>query len=245
MFLRRADGLRNQAQVVLGRRGGNQRIDDSVSIRIIRFHVLDDLGKLVRRYGVYKPKFVHVPAIDPHLCIAALFMGIGDAELLCVLLRVGALGHRQRQACAVFKRRVFDAQHAVRQGYRAQRAVSGEGIGADSRQPLFDDDGRQSRAVAKGAVAKALHGFGNAKRDHIRAARKRFAFDVQHAVGDGDVSARVPPVQCLRANRAAQQHKAQQSRPKSLHGISLQPHSSISTGYYTTRFCACHFLSVR
>ena len=147
-------------------------------------------------------------------------MGIGDAELLCVLLRVGALGHRQRQACAVFKRRVFDAQHAVRQGYRAQRAVSGEGAGADSRQPLFDDDGRQSRAVAKGAVAKALHGFGNAKRDHIRAARKRFAFDVQHAVGDGDVSARVPPVQCLRANRAAQQHKAQQSRPKSLHGIS-------------------------
>ena len=168
-------------------------------------------------------------------------MGIGDAELLCVLLRVGALGHRQRQACAVFKRGVFDAQHAVRQGYRAQRAVSGEGAGADSRQPLFDDDGRQSRAVAKGAVAKALHGFGNAKRDHIRAARKRFAFDVQHAVGDGDVSARVPPVQCLRANRAAQQHKAQQSRPKSLHGISPQPHSSISTGYYTTRFCVCHF----
>ena len=172
-------------------------------------------------------------------------MGIGDAELLCVLLRVGALGHRQRQACAVFKRRVFDAQHAVRQGYRAQRAVSGEGAGADSRHPLFDDDGRQSRAVAKGAVAKALHGFGNAKRDHIRAARKRFAFDVQHAVGDGDVSACVPPVQCLRANRAAQQHKAQQFRPKSLHGISFQPHSSISTGYYTTRFCVCHFLSVR
>ena len=67
MFLRRADGLRNQAQVVLGRRGGNQRIDDSVSIRIIRFHVLHDLGKLVRRYGVYKPKVVHVPAVDPHL----------------------------------------------------------------------------------------------------------------------------------------------------------------------------------
>ena len=245
MFLRRADGLRNQAQVVLGRRGGNQRIDDSVSIRIIRFHVLDDLGKLVQRYGVYKPKVVHVPAVDPHLCIAALFMGIGDAELLCVFLRVGALGHRQRQACAVFKRRVFDAQHAVRQGYRAQRAVSGEGAGADSRHPLFDDDGRQSRAVAKGAVAKALHGFRNPERDYIRAARKRFAFDVQHAVGDGDVSARVPPVQCLRANRAAQQHKAQQSRPKSLHGISFQPHSSISTGYYTTRFCACHFLSVR
>ena len=67
MFLRRADGLRNQKQVVLGRRGGNQRIDDSVSIRIIRFHELDDLGKLVQRYGVYKPKAVHVPAVDPHL----------------------------------------------------------------------------------------------------------------------------------------------------------------------------------